>query len=439
VSEIDSAQLAALGSYLTARREAILQAWRAAAAADPAQVTVSFLTRVQFDDHIPQLLDAFERKLRARPGGAGAAAADQDKTKQDVKHGLERWQQGYQLGELMHEWGHLHLCLFEEISLYSRAHPEMDSATLTAAHRELISLINEGINESAGQYARLQQAEASGHVRDLQQTLSQLQEIERRRTELIRQAVHDLRGNVQSVSTAAEVLRDDDIAADERVKFASLIQQGVEAVSGMVGELMDLARLEAGQEKREVAAFDAAQLLRELCATTQPIADSRKLFLRTAGPTTLGIQGDASKVRRLIQNLLFNALKYTENGGVTLSWGEEKSSWWISVKDTGPGLLAGPGAPIVAHLTEATDVAREAARTAGPTTGEKSTVLPAPPGGAVRALPQHQETGEGIGLSIVKRLCELLDASLELASSAEDGTTFRVVFPLHYRVQPPPA
>jgi signal transduction histidine kinase len=46
--------------------------------------------------------------------------------------------------------------------------------------------------------------------------------------------------------------------------------------------------------------------------------------------------------------------------------------------------------------------------------------------------PSHQQPGEGIGLSIVKRLCELLDASLEMASSAETGTTFRVVFPRTY-------
>ena len=54
------------------------------------------------------------------------------------------------------------------------------------------------------------------------------------------------------------------------------------------------------------------------------------------------------------------------------------------------------------------------------------------PGGAVALRPIDQRPGEGIGLSIVKRLCELLDASLEMSSSAEAGTTFRVVFPRDY-------
>ena len=436
VPERNYEQLAALGAYLTSRRQAILIAWRAAADADPAQTTVSSLTRAQFNDHMPQLLAAFERKLAARPGGNRAATADQEKTQEDVKHGLQRWQQGYRLTELMHEWGHLHLCLFEEIGAFAAANPALEPETLAIAHRELISLINEGVNESAGQYARMQQAEAAGHVRDLQQALAQVNELERRRAALIRQAVHDLRGNVQSVSTAAEVLRATDIAEGERTRFAGLVQQGIEAVGSMVSELMELARLEAGQEKREIAAFDATQLLQELCATTRPLADAQKLFLKTAGPTALQVEGDALKVRRLVQNLLFNALKYTERGGVTVTWGEEKESWWVIVKDTGPGIMAGPGAPIAERLTVATDSAREAAEQAVKTTGEKPTVLPEPAGGAHPSSLQHQPAGEGIGLSIVKRLCELLDASLELASSAETGTSFRVVFPRHYSAPP---
>ncbi|MEO7412212.1 MAG: sensor histidine kinase [Opitutaceae bacterium] len=432
MTEKTNEQLALLSLHLAKRREVILESWRHAAGADPAQTTVSFLTRSQFNDHIPQLLDAFERKLRARPGGISAAAADEAKTQEDVKHGLQRWQQGYRLTELMHEWGHLHLCLFEELESFANANPQIDRETLVVAQRELIELINEGVNESAGQYARMQQAEAAGHVRDLQRTLANATEVERRRSELIRQAVHDLRSNVQSVSTAAEVLRDAHIAASERIEFAGLVQQGVESVSDMLGDLMELARLEAHQESREIAPVDAANLIAELCAVAQPIAAARNLFLKTEGPAPLNVQGDAGKVRRLLQNLLFNALKYTEVGGVTLSWGETNERWWVIVKDTGPGLMAGPGSPIAPGLTAATDAARESEKSTPEEHHEALPVLPAPPGGSIPAKRQHQPTGEGIGLSIVKRLCELLDATLELTSSAETGTTFRVVFPSRY-------
>jgi K+-sensing histidine kinase KdpD len=87
-------------------------------------------------------------------------------------------------------------------------------------------------------------------------------------------------------------------------------------------------------------------------------------------------------------------------------------------------------------LKEATASARESDEKTAATTGETSQVL-APPAGATTAMRRpHQQPGEGIGLSIVKRICELLDASLEMASSADTGTTFRVVLPRHYQRTP---
>jgi signal transduction histidine kinase len=137
-------------------------------------------------------------------------------------------------------------------------------------------------------------------------------------------------------------------------------------------------------------------------------------------------------VRRLLQNLLLNALKYTVQGGVIMSVGMEEDNWWFMVKDTGPGILAGPGAPMVIGLTEATASARESDEKAASTRGETSHVLVPATGGPAEMRPGYQQPGEGIGLSIVKRLCELLDASLEMASSTDRGTTFRVVFPRYY-------
>jgi two-component sensor histidine kinase len=93
-------------------------------------------------------------------------------------------------------------------------------------------------------------------------------------------------------------------------------------------------------------------------------------------------------------------------------------------------MLSGPGTPLVTGLQEATASAKESDDKATAGQGEASHVLPAPWDAASATAPSRHQPGEGIGLSIVKRLCELLDASIEIASSAETGTTFRVVFPL---------
>jgi len=426
-------QLELLSDHLSTRRDAVLVAWRKTSNADPQQTTARSLTRGQFNDHIPEVLAAFERKLRCQPGGTAALNADFQQKQEEVKHGLHRWQQGYRLQELMHEWGHLQLCLFEEIQAFASLHPQCRAETVAEANRQMITLVNDAIAESTSQYARLQKAEAAGHVGDLERALAAVTELERRRATLIHQAVHDLRGDVQSVSIAAEALTETDIPAPERVETAALLQQGVNSVSAMIAELMELARLEAGQEQREIAAFDAATLITDLCNVKQPIAHARGLYLKTDGPPQLAVAGDAAKVRRLLQNLLLNALKYTVTGGVTISWGEEKENWWLKVDDTGPGLLAGPGAPMVVGLKEATASARESDEKVAATKGESSQVLAPPDAGTTPTHPAHQQPGEGIGLSIVKRLCELLDASIELASSVETGSTFRVVFPCRYK------
>jgi len=219
--------------------------------------------------------------------------------------------------------------------------------------------------------------------------------------------------------------------------FLRMLQRNVSSLHSLLEDAMDLARLQAGHEHREVRAFDAAVLLRELCERMQPIAQDRGLFLKSVGPDTLPIEGDAVKTQRIAQNLLLNALKYTSRGGVTVSWGDSRQNdaqrWMLCVEDTGPGFHAGPGAPMASALEEATEEARLVDATAR--TGikaEKAADSP-PDATTADARPVHQERGEGIGLSIVKRLSELLDASMEMDSTPGEGTSLRIVFPRRYQ------
>jgi len=134
------------------------------------------------------------------------------------------------------------------------------------------------------------------------------------------------------------------------------------------------------------------------------------------------------KIQRIAQNLLLNALKYTREGGVVVTWGTSGSAdgdrWLLQVADTGPGFHAGPGAPLAGALEDATVEARDVeARARGTQTAPRDE----PDGRAV-----NQRRGEGIGLSIVKRLCELLDATLEMESEPDRGSIVRVRFPRAY-------
>src|SRR4029077_15920711 len=167
----------------------------------------------------------------------------------------------------------------------------------------------------------------------------------------------------------------------------------------------------------------------ELLDSLQTQATQRGLFLNAEGAGTLIVDGDAIKIRRIAQNLLLNALKYTQAGGVTIGWGDSRNNdakrWMLWVKDTGPGFHAGPGAPLAEALKDATAESKQ--NDEHPARGKQESEAQLPD-----RRPVHQESGEGIGLSIVKRLCELLDASIELDSKPGIGSTFRVIFPRHY-------
>lgn len=425
-------ELHVLTEHLATRRKMILHAWHVAIRSDAQLTTAHALGRGQLNDHIPQVLDAFEHKLRSSPGGQEAQAADRRKKKEEVKHGLHRWQQGYRLPELVREWGHLQLCLIDELDAFAAIHPEIGRSAIVHVAREMIRLVNEAVSESCMQYGRMQQAEALGRMSDLEGALASISEIERRRASLIREVVHDLSGNVLGVRLAAKLLCTADIPESEREGFSLLLQRGVQSVTSMLFDLTELARLESGKEIREVAAFDVGALVHELADVHRPVSESRGLYVRVEGPAQLVVDGDSSKVRRMLQNLLLNALKYTERGGVVLSLGIEEESWWLMIKDTGPGLQDGPDTPLIVGLKEATASARESDEKAAAIDGVASRVVAPAPGGLPAERSSVFQPGEGIGLTIVKRLCELLDASLEVASSSTAGTTFRMVFPLHY-------
>jgi len=194
---------------------------------------------------------------------------------------------------------------------------------------------------------------------------------------------------------------------------------------------------------RQVKAFDAAATLRDLCDSMRPLAEERGLFLEADGPAELQVEGDAVKVRRVAQNLLLNALKYTDRGGVHVTWGDSRSNdaqrWMLRVEDTGPGFHAGPGAPMAGALEDATEEARNVERTARRGGADAPDAAALPPAHDADPRPVHQERGEGIGLSIVKRLCELLNATVEMESTPGEGTIFRIVLPRRYEptAQPP--
>jgi signal transduction histidine kinase len=432
-------ELQSLAVHLTARRPEILARWHRLVDVDEQLTTASSISRTQFYDHIPQVLEAYEHRLRAEHvADKQAAAAEQRKSA--AEHGLHRWQQGYNQLETMREWAHLQLCLLDELEVYEAEHAGLDPGVMRTARRALVRLCGDGVCESAARYARSQQSEAASRLHELEQAVVHLQSMERERAERWREAAHDLRSTVGVVTNVAAVLTRTGIPETARVAMSQALQRGTAALRDLLVDLMDLSRLEAGQERRNIASFDVAKMLREFSEPLRALAAQRNLFFRTDGVESLLIEGDSAKVQRIAQNLVMNAFRATVQGGLRLTWEERNADhlqqWILCVQDTGPGLAGGSIAPLERALQRATEESHDVEAQAKADGDVREALAPAPTLQSRSPSDVPREVhGEGIGLAIVKRLCELLDASLELETASGEGTTFRVIFPRRYTSQ----
>ena len=417
-------ELIALADQLTDRRDAILQDWRAAVSADATLTSGASLPHTQLNDHIPAVLEGFENHLRAprvETTHLGDAAA----------HGLHRWQQGFGLAEVVRELGRLNECVVMELEVLARGHSAAAMAMARAVWAQVYSL---AVSASTAQFFKLQQLEATAYARGLEQALDALRHMEHQRALLWQEAAHDLRGNLGVVSNATAGLgaRQADPAARET--FLRLLGHNVQALHRLLDDVTCLARLQSGQEERNLDTVDVAGLLRDLGEALDDQAQQKGLVFSLQGPVPFMVRTDAVKLRRIVQNLVLNAVRYTRTGSVHVSWADggaqDLERWQLIVRDTGPGIQQA-GAP---EIKDALEVATQhAQQVVADTKARQITHIREENGG----VPEPDESpgvdahGEGIGLSIVKRMCEVLDATVQVDSDTS-GTTFRILFPRAY-------
>ena len=213
-------------------------------------------------------------------------------------------------------------------------------------------------------------------------------------------ASHDLLQPLSAARIYATSLRDRlrTLAPNEPTTLlASNVDESLEAVEDILGALLEISRIDAGAVQTEITTFGVGEMLRLLQLEFEPAARARGLSLRIM-PTSLRITSDRRLLRRMIQNLVSNAIKYTMEGRVVVGARRIGARVRIDVYDTGIGIPA----------SKQKIVFREFERLAG----------------ASEAGP-----GAGLGLSIVERLGEVLDHEVRLRSAEGRGSVFSVTVP----------
>jgi len=217
------------------------------------------------------------------------------------------------------------------------------------------------------------------------------------KTRFLAAASHDLRQPLQAAGMFAEVLAVR-LENSDHEPVVDKLRQAIDATGTLLNTLLDVSTLESGKVEAQVVAFPPQRLLDALTGQMAPEAASRKLRLRMV-PTSAWIQSDPVLLERIIRNLMVNALRYTQSGGVVIGCRRRGDKLAIQVADTGIGIPGDKLGVIFDDFTRLHDASRFG----------------------------H---GPGLGLGVVRRMAQMLDHRVEVRSTVGRGSVFSVLVPL---------
>jgi len=269
---------------------------------------------------------------------------------------------------------------------------------------ELLRMLDETSHVIAHSRAlELKTAELERATDALRAANERLTALDRLKDEFLSTVTHELRTPLTSIRALSEILHDDPgIEADQRREFLAIVIAESERLTRLINQVLDMAKIEAGEMDWTIAPLDPAAALEQAAAATAGLFQERGVTLDTAIPPDLPpVLADQDRLVQVVVNLLSNAAKFTPPGGrVTLSAEKRDNSLRVAVTDTGPGL-----AP--EHHEVVFDRFRQV--------GDPMTDKPA---------------GTGLGLAICKRIVEHLGGRIGVVSAPGAGASFWFTLPL---------
>ncbi len=181
---------------------------------------------------------------------------------------------------------------------------------------------------------------------ELQRRRREAEAANSRKTQLLTTVSHDIRTPLQAITMMADVLIQATNTPQLTAQVPDLayrLQANARTLADLVGDVLDLARVDASQGRSQTVDFSLNELIDQQTALARPLAEAKGLRLKIMlSDTELTLQTDRMKLIRIIGNLLGNAVKFTSCGGVTISAAQEADgAVIISVVDTGVGIGAG--------------------------------------------------------------------------------------------------
>ncbi|HVN15158.1 MAG TPA: ATP-binding protein [Anaerolineales bacterium] len=236
------------------------------------------------------------------------------------------------------------------------------------------------------------------------QDISYLKELDRLKNDFVHTVSHDLRSPLTALLGYAELIDRIGPLNDQQREFMQRIQASVQHITTLVNDLLDLGRLEAGFDtRREMVHIES--ILKYTLDTYDGEARTKNITLSsTVNPDVPALRANPIRIRQLLDNLVGNAIKYTqESGNVHVDVNVQDNQIILEVKDTGPGIPQNEQNRIFEKFYRATNV----------------------PDGS---------QGTGLGLAIVKSIVESQHGRIWVESTLGQGSSFFVVLPVHEQI-----
>jgi signal transduction histidine kinase len=271
--------------------------------------------------------------------------------------------------------------------------------TLASGYNTMATELNSRFEEILTLKNQLQAQNLELNIRndELAMLTAQAQASNKLKDQFLANMSHELRTPLNSIIGFTELtLTDEHLEMDEENRTNhEIVLKSARHLLALINDILDLSKVEAGKMSLFVTAFAPANVLEAVIATAMPMARAQGVSLSLSAAADVGkVESDETKVRQILLNLVSNAVKFTKEGGVTVSLaphGEE--GWQVVVRDTGIGI-----AP------EHQELVFEEFR-------------------QVDASTTRQIGGTGLGLSIARKLARLLGGDLTLESAVGEGST----------------
>ena len=249
--------------------------------------------------------------------------------------------------------------------------------------------------------ARAAESTMKRALKRLAEQNTRLQELDRAKDEIVALVSHDLRTPLTSIRGYTELLKTGHGVDERGQRFIEVIERNSRRLLELVDDLLVVAQHKVGAFTVRVDELDLAQLVSESLATFAPAAAAKQIALVQRVDGSAPVVGDAARLGRMLDNLVANAVKFTQPGGVVevgLTMSAERAL--LRVRDNGPGIAPADQAHVFDHFARA----REA------------------DGGGLRGI--------GLGLAIARAIAEAHAGTIGLDSSPGTGATFWVDLPV---------